>query len=90
MKTAQAVATGTLVSHGCELFGVYVRAAGTAGTLVLRDDGAGGTVLMTVNTPAAVGAHFIPTDDGLGHGIIFDTDLHATLTTADAVTVVYK
>jgi hypothetical protein len=86
-KAAQATATGTLVSTACRVTGVYVRAAGTAGTLVLKDGGASGTARVTINTPAAVGGHYHEIG---GDGITFATDCHATLTTADAVTIYYS
>jgi hypothetical protein len=43
-------------------------------------------VRLTLNTPAAVSAGFIPI---MGGGMVFNTDVHATLTTADGVMVVY-
>lgn len=84
--SAQATSTNTLVSTTCRVRGIYVRAAGSAGTLVLKDGGASGTAKVTINTPAAVGGHYheIP-----GGGVLFSTDCHATLTTADAVTIYY-
>lgn len=84
--SASATATGTLYSGRGRLRGVYVRAAGTAGTAVLKDGGASGTTLLTINTPAAVGAQYIEIPGG---GIEFATDLHVTLTTADACTAFY-
>ncbi len=86
VSSAQAAASGELVGAPVRVRGVYVRAAGTAGTLVLRDGGVTGTILLTINTPAAVGGHYheIP-----GGGINFGTDCYAVLTTADAVTIYY-
>ena len=87
IKSAQATATATLVSsQGGRLRGVYLRAAGSAGTAVFKDGGSGGTTILTINTPAAVGAHYHALPGG---GIPFGTDLHVTLTTADAVTAYY-
>lgn len=87
VATASATATGTLVaSSRAKVLGVYWRAGATAGTIVLRDGGAGGTVRLTLNTPAAVSAGFLPI---FGGGLVFNTDVHATLTTADGVTIVY-
>lgn len=86
--TAEATSTdGALIATPCMVIGVYWRATGTGGTIVLDD---GGTTLMTIDTPAAVSAGYIPTNDGKGNGIRFLTDLGATLTNADGVTVVYK
>lgn len=86
-KAATVTATGTLVAtNNGRVLGVYARSAGTAGTVVLKDGGSGGTTILSLNTPAAVGGHYhqIP-----GGGLSFGTDLHATLTTADACTVYY-
>lgn len=88
MATASAsvTATGTLVNAPCRVLGVYWRAAATAGTIVLKDGGGSGVTRMTINTPAAASAGFIPVANG---GMRFGTDVHATLTTADGVMVVY-
>lgn len=83
--TASVTSTNTMVSGAARVKGVYWRAAGTAGTIVLKDGGASGTTKMTINTPAAVSAGFIPIEGGLE----FATDVHATLTTADGCMVVY-
>lgn len=88
MYSAEATATATLVSSPARLLGIYVRAAGTAGSLVLKDGGAAGTTLVTIDTPAAISGIYIPF--AAGEAIVFETDIHATLTTADAVTIFYK
>lgn len=88
IQTANATATGTLVARACNLLHIQVRSGATAGSAVLRDGGAGGTVKMTINTPASAAAHIaIPIPSP---GLAFDTDCHVTLTTADAITVVFK
>jgi hypothetical protein len=86
IKSASATSSGTLVSEGCRVLGVYLRSAGTAGSLVLKDGGSSGTTKLTINTPAVVGAHYhrLPND-----GVGFGTDCYAALTTADAVTIYY-
>lgn len=62
-------ATGDVKDASGRLLGFYVNST-TAGTLVLRDGGASGTVLTGTITPA-VGWHALP--------IAFATDLHATI-----------
>ncbi len=86
VKSASATSSATLYTGTGRLRGVYVRAAGTAGTAVFKDGGSGGTTILTINTPAAVGGtyHAIP-----GKGIPFATDLYCALTTADGVTAYY-
>ena len=85
--SAAVTSTNTLVATTKgRLRGLYCRAAGTAGTIVIKDGGGSGTTLVTINTPAAVGGFYV---DIPGAGIAFKTDLHATLTTADGVTAFY-
>lgn len=85
-KSASKTATGTLVSGPARVLGGVVRATGTAGTAIFKDGGAGGTEKFRINTPAAVGA--IPFQVG-GGGIPFLTDVHVTLTNADAADIFY-
>lgn len=60
--------------------------SGTAGTIVLRDGGATGSVRLTVDTPAVAEG-----DTVIIPGYIeFDTDVHVTLTDVDAVTVFWN
>lgn len=71
--------------------GIYVRGAATAGTLVLKDGGSSGTSLVTIDTPAQTtsgtfAAIYIPLPDD---GILFQTSIYATLTTASACTIFY-
>ncbi|MDA1043834.1 MAG: hypothetical protein O3C57_01280 [Verrucomicrobia bacterium] len=83
IRAYQAAASATLYTGAGRLRGVYAVAAGTAGTLIFKDGGSGGTTILTINTPAAVGAHY---HDIPGNGIAFGTDLYVAVTTATAVT----
>lgn len=79
--------TGTVHSGPGRVLGVQYRAGATAGTVVLKDGGSSGTVKLTIYTPAsAAHAGFV---EVLGGGIQFGTDIHATLTNADGVTVIF-
>ena len=55
-------ATGAVTANPCQLIGFYVNST-TAGTLVLRDGGSGGTVLCGTITPA-IGFHRFPANIG--------------------------
>jgi len=79
----QASASATLYTGAGRIRGVYAVAAGTAGTLVFKDGGSGGTTILTIDTPAAAGAtyHDVP-----GDGIAYGTDLYVAVTTTVAVT----
>lgn len=62
-------ATGAVSTGACQLIGFYVNST-NAGTLVLRDGGASGTVMSGTITPA-IGPHRFPANVG--------TSLHATI-----------
>lgn len=84
--SAATTTSASLVATPCRVRGILVRAASSAGTLVLKDGGSSGTARITINTPAAVGDVYIPVP---GSGVVFSTDVYATLTTADGVTIFY-
>lgn len=67
---------------------LYVIPGASAGSVVFRDGGSGGTILLTLNTPAVANAGaysvIIP-----GEGILVETDLHGTVTTTSSVVVFY-
>lgn len=84
VKSANAAASATLVAYRTRVKGMLVIPLG-AGSVVLNDGGSGGTARITISNLAA-GAPFnvlIP-----GEGVLFYTDVYATLTNA-AVTVFY-
>ena len=74
-------ATGAVTSNPCSLLGFYVNST-TAGTLVLRDGGAGGAVMGGTITPAAGIFHKFPATVGA-------SGLHATVGGAIDVTFFY-
>jgi len=73
-------ATGRVTTAACTLLGFYVNST-SAGTLVLRDGGSGGTVMSGTITPA-IGFHRFPATVG-------DTGLHATVGGTIDVTFFY-
>ncbi len=68
--------------------GLYVVPGATAGSVVFRDGGSGGDILLTLNTPAVANAGaynvVIP-----GEGILIETNLHGTVTNTASVVVFY-
>ncbi len=86
--SASVTATGDVTAGPAQVLAVQVRATATAGTVVLKDGGAGGTTKLTVYTPASVAA--LVTLPVPGGGILFASKVHATLTNADGLTVVYQ
>lgn len=77
-------ATGTVLARPTRVLGISYLGGATAGTIVLRDGGAGGTIRLTNDTSAGTLADGV---DIPGDGILFTTDVHATLTTVTAITV---
>ena len=70
-------ATGAVSTGACQLIGFYVNNT-TAGTLVLRDGGASGTVMSGTITPA-IGFHRFPANVGVSlHATIAGTALDVT------------
>ena len=80
-------ATGTMVTGRVRVKGYQCLSGGTAGDIILRDGGSGGTIRLQFNVPANTNnpfANIIP-----GEGILFYTDVHVTLPTGAKITVFY-
>jgi hypothetical protein len=77
-----AAASGTRV----RIKGLWMATPVGAGSVVIRDGSSTGTVLLQVDTAAAIfdANVFIP-----GEGILFQGDPHVTLTSVTSVTVFY-
>lgn len=77
-------ATGTIYAGATNLAGYQLASGGTAGEIVFRDGGSGGTERLRLNitTNTAVISTLLP-----GTGIRFNTDIHVTLPTGAAVTI---
>lgn len=87
VKASHLEATGTIVSGRARVKGYQCLSGGTAGDIIFRDGGAGGTVRLQFNIPNNTNnpfANLIP-----GEGILFTTDVHVTLPTAAKLTVFY-
>ena len=85
VKAISLAASGAATGDRARVKGVLVEPGASAGSVVLKDGGSGGTTTMTINTPAG-GSPFnvlIP-----GQGVLFYSSVYATLTNAK-VTVFY-
>ncbi len=72
----------------CRVRAVLLIPTGTAGTVVLKDGGSGGTVIATFNTPASATQPMymlLP-----GEGLLFRTAVYATMTNVGFTTVFYS
>jgi hypothetical protein len=88
VKSAYVDATGSVYADATRVKGVYVYVGSGAGTLELSD-GASGTVLLKMATPASSTGNpfYIPIP---GEGIKFNTSVYAkTLTNVASITVFY-
>jgi hypothetical protein len=67
--------------------GIYIQNGATAGSVVVAD-GQGGSVLFTINTPAAADAGdlYIPVPD---QGILAEIGLYGTVTNTASITIFY-
>ena len=79
--------TGTAYAGRARLKGLYYVGNGTAGSVVVRDGGASGSVQLSLAVPAVAGAYdlIIPDD-----GILHSTDMHVTLTNVTSTTLLYE
>jgi hypothetical protein len=71
----------------CRVKSIYIVPSATAGSLVLRDGGSGGTVKATINTVASASQ---PTYMLLpGEGLVFQTAVYGAVTNLGSATVFY-
>jgi hypothetical protein len=79
--------TGTNNILRCRVKSVYIVPAATAGSVVFKNGGTGGTVIMTINTVASATQ---PTYMILpGEGVLFQTDVFADVTNIGSVIIFY-
>lgn len=81
--SAYASATGALYAGPVNLAGYSIKPGGTAGSVVLRDGGASGTALATIDitTDTSVVTMLIP-----GNGIRFTSSIYVTLPASASIT----
>ena len=71
----------------CRVKSIYIVPTATAGSLVLRDGGSGGTVKATFNTVASATQ---PTYMLLpGEGLLFQTAVYGTVSNLGSATIIY-
>jgi hypothetical protein len=86
VKAAHAEATGTVVSQRTRLKAYHCISGGTAGDVIFRDGGSGGTIFLQFN----IGTGTQPICLSIpGEGILFNTDVHVTLPATAKITVFY-
>jgi hypothetical protein len=75
-----------MVAGPARVKGILLTTTTSAGSVVLKDGGASGTTLVTLNTPAVAEMFnaLLP-----GEGIRFSTDVYVDVTDVSSVTVFY-
>jgi hypothetical protein len=71
----------------CRVKAVYIVPTATAGSLVLKDGGSGGSVKATINTVASASQPtylLFP-----GEGLLFQTAVYGTVTNLGSATIIY-
>ena len=66
---------------------VYIVPAASAGSVIFKDGGSGGTVVMTLNTVASATQPtylLFP-----GEGVLFSTNVHGTVSNVTSATIFY-
>jgi hypothetical protein len=89
VKSVHTNASASVVNQPTRVKGFSICAtAGSAGTLLLKDGGSGGTTLIEVDIPSNTNPNsfytLVP-----GEGVRFTTSVYATLTGIASVTVYY-
>jgi len=71
----------------CRVKSIYIVPSATAGSLILRDGGSGGTVKATFNTVASATQ---PTYMLMpGEGLLFQTAVYGTVSNLGSATIIY-
>ena len=86
VKSEHVEATGTIVAERTRLKGYHCISGGTAGDIIFRDGGSGGTIRLRFNIGTGTQPIALPIP---GEGILFTTDIHVTLPASAKVTVFY-
>jgi hypothetical protein len=86
VQAATLTSTGAVFAGPARIKAIAFVSTASAGSIVLRDGGESGTVLMTLATQAGVDFNDIRLP---GNGLRFPEDCHATLTGVTSVTFFY-
>ena len=88
VKAATTTVDATLVNYRVRVKGLLISPTpGSAGSVVLKDGGSGGSTLLAINVASGATSPFpvvVP-----GEGILFSNDVYVDVTTVASVTVFY-
>ena len=86
VKAIHTEATATVVDSRTRVKAYHCISGGTAGDVIFRDGGSGGTIRLQFN----IGAGTQPINMLIpGEGILFTTDVHVTLPATAKITIYY-
>ena len=89
VKSVTRTTDGTMVSYRTRVKGMLISPTpDSAGVVVLKDGGASGTALLTINAASSTTMNPYPVVIP-GEGILFSTDVYLDLTDVTSVTVFY-
>ena len=92
VKATNLTGSGVIFAGPARVLGIYFVADTTAGSIIIRDGGASGTILATFQTPLGsntAGNEWTTQIDIPGNGLLCRTSAYATLSGVDKVTVFY-
>ena len=85
VKANVATSSNTVVGSPARVRGIYYTANASAGSIVVKDGGSGGTTGLTIATPASgYGNVTVP-----GDGILCSSNVYVAMTNLASVTVFY-
>jgi hypothetical protein len=86
VKSTRLGASGDIFGGRTRVKGIYIVPGTNAGSVAIRDGGASGAVISTLDTPAGGGAIYLRLPED---GLLCTVSSYATLTGVTAVTVFY-
>lgn len=87
VKSVTLTSTNTAVNYRSRVKAVYYVAGASAGSVVVKDGGSGGTTVLDIATPAsATSVQYILMP---GEGVLCLTNIYVTITNATSVMIVY-
>jgi len=86
VKASYLTASGSVFGGPARVGTIHYHGSGSTGSVVLKDGGASGTTLITMDVHSnATGELNVPDE-----GVKFNTDVYAVLTNMSSVTIFYK
>lgn len=86
VRSNVATSSNTVVGSPARVRSIYYTANASAGSIVIKDGGSGGTTVITIATPASgYGSVVIPAD-----GVLCSSNVYVALTNIASATIFYS